>query len=172
MVGTPISHAISCRLRIPAFIPAVRNPFELVQVQFFCATKPSLHNISDPYFRGYDMKNADYWLFKEWEREFDEYVNNGNLPNLQLVRLPHDHFGDFTAAIDGVNTPDTQMADNDYAVGLLVEKVSEKPLQRHNLDLQHRGRRSKRRRPCRRPPQHRIRGGALRQARGGGVEAI
>jgi YVTN family beta-propeller protein len=110
----------------PAFIPVVRNPFELGQVQFF-ATKHSLHNISDPYFRSYDMKNADYWLFKEWEREFDEYVNNGNLPNLQLVRLPHDHFGDFTAAIDGVNTPDTQMADNDYAVGLLVEKVSKSP---------------------------------------------
>lgn len=51
----------------------------------------------------------------------------GNLPNLQLVRFAHDHFGDFTSAIDGVNTPDKQMADNDYAVGLLVEKVAKSP---------------------------------------------
>jgi YVTN family beta-propeller protein len=111
----------------PAFIPVVRHPFNLGRVQFFAA-KPSLHHVSDPYFRGYDMKNADYWLFKEWEREFNAYVKNGNLPNLQLVRLPHDHFGDFATAIDGVNTPDTQMADNDYAVGLLVEKVSKSPI--------------------------------------------
>src|SRR5262249_13643708 len=81
----------------------------------------------DPYFRGYDQSNADYWLFKEWEREFDVYVQNGNLPNLQLVRFPHDHFGNFGSAIDGVNTPDKQMADNDYAVGLCIEKVSNSP---------------------------------------------
>jgi YVTN family beta-propeller protein len=116
----------------PAFIPVVRNPFELGQVQFF-ATKPSLHRISDPHFRGYDMKNADYWLFTEWEREFDDNVANRNLPNLQLVRFPHDHFGDFATAIDGVNTPDTQMADNDYAVGLLVEKVSNSPYKDNTL---------------------------------------
>ena len=48
----------------PAFIPVVRDPFELGQVQFFAA-KPSLHSISDPYFPGYNMRNADYWLFKE-----------------------------------------------------------------------------------------------------------
>jgi len=112
--------------RHPAFIPIVHQPFALGQVQFF-PTKPSLQDRSDPYFRGYDQKNADFWLFKEWEREFEGYVRNGNLPALQLVRLPHDHFGDFGAAIDGVNTPDTQMADNDYAVGLLVEKVAQSP---------------------------------------------
>lgn len=116
----------------PAFIPVVRNPFELGLVQFY-ATKPSLQSISDLYFRGYDQKNADFWLYKEWEREFDEYVRNGNLPHLQLVRFPHDHFGDFAAAIDGVNTPDAQMADNDYAVGLLIEKVANSPYKENTL---------------------------------------
>jgi len=73
------------------------------------------------------MAIADYWLFKEWEREFDGFVANGNLPNLELIALPHDHFGDVGpsgGAIDGVNTIETQMADNDYALGRLVEKVS------------------------------------------------
>jgi DNA-binding beta-propeller fold protein YncE len=36
----------------------------------------------------------------------------------------HDHTGDFGTAIDGVNTPETQVADNDYATGLLIEKVA------------------------------------------------
>ena len=113
-------------LKHPAFIPIARQPFTSGQVQFFPA-KPALQGLSDPYFRGFDQKNADFWLFKEWEREFDGYVRNGNLPALQLVALPHDHFGDFKEAIDGVNTPDTQMADNDYALGLLVEKVAKSP---------------------------------------------
>lgn len=107
----------------PAFIAPVANPFEAGQVQFY-PTKAALLNISDPYFRGYDMKLADFWRFKEWEREFDGYVAQGNLPNLQLVRLPRDHFGDYAASGDGVNTPSTQMADNDYALGMLIEKIS------------------------------------------------
>src|SRR5215813_11327582 len=73
------------------------------------------------------MKFPDYWLFKEWEREFDGYVKSGELPNLELLRLPHDHFGDFKEAIDGTNTVETQIADNDYALGLVVEKVSHSP---------------------------------------------
>ena len=36
----------------------------------------------------------------------------------------HDHTGNFDAAIDGVNTPDLQVADNDYAVGLLIQKIA------------------------------------------------
>src|SRR5581483_2499758 len=93
-----------------------------VQVAF--ATKAALRPITDPFFRGFDMKFADFWRFKEWEREFDQYVKNRNLPSLELVRLPHDHFGSFASAVDGVNTPNTQMADNDYAVGKLLEKIS------------------------------------------------
>jgi hypothetical protein len=46
------------------------------------------------------------------------------MPSLSLVRFMHDHTGSFSAAIDGVNTPDLQVADNDYAVGLLVQKIA------------------------------------------------
>ena len=36
----------------------------------------------------------------------------------------HDHTGNYDTAIDGVNTPETQVADNDYAVGLLIQKIA------------------------------------------------
>jgi hypothetical protein len=85
---------------------------------------PRLQDITDPYYRSFDMRFADYWRFKEWEREFDDYVKHDNLPNLELLRLPHDHFGNFDKAEDGVNTVETMMADNDYAVGLVMEKVA------------------------------------------------
>jgi YVTN family beta-propeller protein len=86
----------------------------------------SLAPFTDPYFRGWDPNFPDYWRFKEWEREFDtKYVSGGeDLPALSLVRFMNDHTGNFGTAIDGVNTPELQQADNDYAVGMLVEKVS------------------------------------------------
>jgi YVTN family beta-propeller protein len=95
--------------------------------------KQALAPYTDRYFRGYDQTNADFYLFKEWEREFDEYVKHGNLPNLSFVRLPHDHFGSFTTAQFGVNTVETQMADNDYATGLVVEKVARSPYKHDTL---------------------------------------
>ncbi|HEX8895600.1 MAG TPA: hypothetical protein VF783_19900 [Terriglobales bacterium] len=72
-----------------------------------------------------DMDIPDFWLVKEWEREFDNYVANNNLPALEMVALPHDHFGNLGAStvLDKVNTVETQIADNDYALGLLVQKV-------------------------------------------------
>jgi YVTN family beta-propeller protein len=87
-------------------------------------TKQALEAITDPYFRSFDMRFADYWRFKEWEREFDEYAKNDSLPSLELLRLPHDHFGKFGEATDGVNTVETMMADNDYALGLVAEKIA------------------------------------------------
>jgi hypothetical protein len=39
----------------------------------------------------------------------------------------HDHLGDFANAIQGVDTPDTQVADNDAAVGKLIQTVAHSP---------------------------------------------
>lgn len=39
----------------------------------------------------------------------------------------HDHTGSFGTSIDGVNTTELDHADNDYAVGLLVDKVAHSP---------------------------------------------
>ncbi len=104
-------------------VPLLHDPAATgVRVAF--PTNPRLQDITDPYFRSFDMRFADFWRFKEWEREFDEYVKRDNLPNLELLRLCHDHFGNFSEAQDGVNTVETMMADNDYAVGLVLEKVA------------------------------------------------
>ena len=104
-------------------IPMLREP-ATSGTRVAAATKANLQQVTDPYFRGFDQRFPDYWRYKEWEREFDEYVAHDNLPNLELVRLPHDHLGLFDEAVDGVNTVETEIADNDYAVGLLVEKIA------------------------------------------------
>jgi DNA-binding beta-propeller fold protein YncE len=84
----------------------------------------ALAPLTDVYFRGYDQNYPDLWRFNEWKREFDQYVANGDLPSLSLVRVSHDHMGSFGSALGGVNTPETQQADDDLAVGRLVEAVS------------------------------------------------
>jgi hypothetical protein len=54
------------------------------------------------------------------------------MANLTLVRFMKDHTGNFGTAIDGVNTPDRDEADNDYAVGLLVQKIANSPVYKNN----------------------------------------
>jgi DNA-binding beta-propeller fold protein YncE len=90
------------------------------------STNVALAPFTDPYFRGWDPTYPDYWRYTEWVREFDtKYVAGGeDLPGLSLVRFMNDHTGNFATAIDGVNTPEIQQADNDYAVGMLVEKIA------------------------------------------------
>jgi DNA-binding beta-propeller fold protein YncE len=113
------------RYEIPApdNIPLERHPFEKKLVVAY-PTKAELLDRTDPYFRGFDQAYPDFWREAEWEREFDQFVKNNNLPSLSLVRLGADHTGSFGKAIDEVNTPERQQADNDYAVGKLVEKIA------------------------------------------------
>ncbi|HEY1950645.1 MAG TPA: beta-propeller fold lactonase family protein [Bryobacteraceae bacterium] len=79
---------------------------------------------TDLYFRGFDQNNADYYLYQEWASEFDSKYKNSGLPNLNLIRLPHDHTGNYTTALAGINTPELELSDNDYAVGLVVDKIA------------------------------------------------
>jgi len=85
---------------------------------------PALAPFTDVYFRGYDQNYPDMWRYAEWKREFDQFVVNGKLPSLSTVRISHDHMGSFGTALGGVNTPETQQADCDYATGKIVEAVA------------------------------------------------
>jgi YVTN family beta-propeller protein len=104
----------------------ITDPFAAGVIQTTAANQIIYENkFYDPYFRAYDQAYPDYWRFNEWNREFQQFVANGNLPSLEMIRgLSHDHTGSFGSALGGVNTPELQQADNDYAVGLLVETVA------------------------------------------------
>jgi DNA-binding beta-propeller fold protein YncE len=104
-------------------IPVIHDPAASNTVVAY-PTNAALAPYTDPYYRGFDNNFPDYYRFKEWERDFDANYANGGLPTLSLVRLMHDHTGSFDTAIDMVNTPELMQADNDYAVGLLVQKIA------------------------------------------------
>ncbi|WP_263354257.1 bifunctional YncE family protein/alkaline phosphatase family protein [Acidicapsa acidisoli] len=111
---------------IPPNTPEVPDPFTshtIVDVP----TRPQLVGRTDPYFRAFDNAYPDFRRELEWEREFDQYVAHGDLPSLELVRFMHDHEGNFDTAIDDINTPERETADNDYAVGKLIERIAHSP---------------------------------------------
>ena len=112
--------------------PVVRDAFE-EGVQVYWPSKESLAANSDPYFRPFIPAYPDFWRVKEWRREFDEFSRKGALPALTTMWLGSDHIGWFGEAIDRVNTPETQMADNDYAIGQVVEAVAHSPFAEDTL---------------------------------------
>ena len=83
-----------------------------------------LNKNTDHGYATFDMGVEDVARFNEWKREFDAYEASHTLPQLEIVRFPRDH----TAATrPGSVTPQGMVADNDLAVGKLVEAVSHSP---------------------------------------------
>jgi DNA-binding beta-propeller fold protein YncE len=105
-------------------IPVIHDPAATNTIVAY-PTNVALSPYTDPYYRGFDNNLPDYYRFTEWEREFDANYASGGLPSLTLMRLMHDHTGSFDTAADMVNTPELMQADNDYAVGLVVQKIAD-----------------------------------------------
>jgi hypothetical protein len=64
------------------YIPISPTPFadNILQAP---AAKPALQDKTDIYFRGFDQKNSDIYLFNEWSRDMQQ---NG-MPALTLLRF-------------------------------------------------------------------------------------
>ena len=116
------------RYQLPAAYSAYSIPELLdpaaTQTQVAYPTNAALTPFTDPYFRGFDQSFPDYYRFQEWKREFTGQYGAGGLPALSLLRLAKDHTGNFSTALLGINTPELEVADNDYAVGLVAEAVA------------------------------------------------
>jgi len=76
---------------------------------------------TDRDFATFDMSVTDVDRVAEWQREFAAYERTNTLPQLEIVRLPRDHTSGTKA---GAVTPQAMVADNDLAVGKLVDAIS------------------------------------------------
>ncbi len=75
----------------------------------------------DPEYHGFDMGYPDARRADRFIAELHRFETEGDMPRLQIVRLPDDH----TAGTQpGAPTPAACMADNDLALGRVVEAVS------------------------------------------------
>ncbi len=117
------------------FSPALRNFDQLtpdaMTTDSYQAAKTS-NGKSDAAI-GYENADAKFRgssRFGEWQKEFRSFtedLKNGRgdqMPNLSIIRLSNDH----TAGLNkNLPTPQFYVAENDYAVGRLVEEVSNSP---------------------------------------------
>ncbi len=66
-----------------------------------------------------DQRRADVWI-----AELAEFSRKGVMPRLELLHLPNDHTA---GARPGLETPRAYMADNDLALGRIIEALSRSP---------------------------------------------
>jgi DNA-binding beta-propeller fold protein YncE len=75
----------------------------------------------DPWFRGWDMKYPDQKRADRFIEELKRFEKAGDMPRMIILRLPNDHTEGTKV---GVPTPTAFVADNDLALGRIVEAVS------------------------------------------------
>ena len=95
-----------------------RNKNEPVRYR---AIKAALDRYTSHEYPAFDMKISDQVRADAWLKEFQQYVQQGNLPALQIMHLPGDHT---SGGRPGRPTPKAHMADNDLALGRIVEAIS------------------------------------------------
>jgi len=84
-------------------------------------TVPGLLDAVAPAYAGWDLAIQDQQRVDRWLDEFNQFEAAGTVPQLSIIRLPNDHTGGTTA---GKPTPRAMVADNDLALGRIVERVS------------------------------------------------
>ncbi|HZZ79144.1 MAG TPA: bifunctional YncE family protein/alkaline phosphatase family protein [Gemmataceae bacterium] len=75
----------------------------------------------DPWFRGYDLEYPDNKRTDRFIEELKRFEKEGDMPRLQIVRLPNDHTYGTKA---GKPTPTAMVAENDLALGRFIEAIS------------------------------------------------
>jgi DNA-binding beta-propeller fold protein YncE len=85
-----------------------------------------------PRYRGYDTNYSDLDRYRAWLEEFDRYDRDGGLPQLSIIRLPNDHT---EGTRTGRPTPRAHVAENDLALGLMVERISHSRYWKESLIL-------------------------------------
>jgi YVTN family beta-propeller protein len=85
------------------------------------ATLPILKGHIDPYYKAWDLGYSDELRAARFAQELKRFEREGDMPQLQVVRLGGDHTEGATA---GKLTPTAHMAENDAALGELVDAVS------------------------------------------------
>jgi YVTN family beta-propeller protein len=88
------------------------------------ATVLSAAPFTSPTYPSWDLSIPDQRRADAWIAELQAYVRKGQMPALEILHLPNDHT---SGARPGMPTPRAAMADNDLALGRIVEALSRSP---------------------------------------------
>lgn len=91
--------------------------------EFVDGNKPKIPalegNFLKDYNAGKDVRDTSH--FYRWKKDFDELLAKDQVPQFNTIQLPRDHTNGQKL---GAYTPTANVADNDLAVGLLIEHLS------------------------------------------------
>jgi len=137
MEGTPSAAAGKCESEeirqgepLPSNVGNPRGsaspwPWAVPRLKSVRATKAAQRGHFDPLYPDFEIDYPDQLRADEFLREFDEFVKGRGtekeLPQFVLLYLPDDHTG---GTRPGKATPQASVADNDLAVGRVVDAVS------------------------------------------------
>lgn len=82
---------------------------------------PQMEPYTCPTYIGFPNKVSDQYRAAEFIKELKEFEKNDNMPNFIIMLLPNDHT---SGTRPGSATPEAAVADNDLALGKIVEAIS------------------------------------------------
>jgi DNA-binding beta-propeller fold protein YncE len=103
-------------------------PIPIMTANF--ATKPEIENHFDALFPDFRTDYPDQLRVDEFLNEFEDFIKalqdptKTALPQFVILRLPNDHT---LGTLPGYPTPNASVADNDLAVGRVVEALTHSP---------------------------------------------
>ena len=92
------------------------------------ALKPYLH----PNYIGFPSSVPDQWRADQYIADIDKFEREGKMPDLSILLLPNDHT---SGTRPGGPTPRACVADNDRALGRIVERLSKSTFWKDTLIL-------------------------------------
>jgi len=108
--------------------PAARDCYEAWRTQndaILFSSEPEIESVrahsATNSFIGWSLDVPDQWRADLFLQELKEFEARGELPQLMILRMPNDHTSGTKA---GAFTPAAQVADNDLAVGRVIEGLS------------------------------------------------
>ena len=90
-------------------------------IQIAKVQDPTLIPVTNMKYRAFDLDYPDTDRVKTFLEDLKQFEESGNMPRLIMMTLPNDHTNGTTA---GKLSPLALFADNDYALGQLVDGVS------------------------------------------------
>jgi hypothetical protein len=92
--------------------------------------KPFLRTHTNPLYPGFELTIRDQHRADVWIAELQQFAQSGTMPALEIIRLPNDHT---SGAMAGRPSPRAAFADNDLALGRMIEALSKSPFWKNTV---------------------------------------
>jgi hypothetical protein len=83
-------------------------------------------------YRSWDLNHSDLERARVWKNDFEKQIERGKVAQLHYIWLPNDHTG---GTDPKYLSPDQLVAQNDAALGFIIETISRSPVWKESLIL-------------------------------------